>query len=55
MCGKNGQKELDLLKGKVDQSTSNGENLRKTEDNHGSDILSSEEVCALYFICTNLH
>lgn len=48
MCGRKGQKELELLRGKVDQSTSNGENLQKTEEDCGKDILS-DEVCSHYF------
>ncbi|XP_057791417.1 probable protein phosphatase 2C 60 isoform X3 [Salvia miltiorrhiza] len=43
MCGRKGQKELELLRGKVDQSTSNGENLQKTEEDYGKDVLSSDE------------
>lgn len=48
MCGRKGQKELELLRGKVDQSTSNGENSQKIEEDCGKDILS-DEVCSLYF------
>lgn len=46
MCGRKGQKELELLRCKVDQSTSNVENLQKTEEENGKDMLSSDEVRA---------
>lgn len=50
MCGRKGQKELELLRGKVDQSTSNVENLQKTEEDNGKDVLSSDEVRAKHLL-----
>ncbi|KAG6415749.1 hypothetical protein SASPL_123164 [Salvia splendens] len=43
MCGRKGQKELELLRCKVDQSTSNVENLQKTVEENGKDVLSSDD------------
>ncbi|KAI3455221.1 hypothetical protein Pfo_011884 [Paulownia fortunei] len=49
MCGTSGQKELALLRGKEDQSSGNGENLPKTdEDNDQTDYWRSEGIHSDY-------
>lgn len=55
MCGMTGQKELSLLKGRIDQSNGDGLNIMRTgEHNVQAGQWPSEEVCTICFICSNL-
>ncbi|KAL8458932.1 hypothetical protein ACS0TY_036426 [Phlomoides rotata] len=46
MCGKNGQKELALLTGKVDRSSGYGESLLKNEENMGQTEEGNHSDCS---------